>query len=250
LFDTANPGSEKNGGDPDLGAPNKNCSPPGPGKGLGGEPGALGENCNPLGNVLIIQEPGVDVPDDNRNGGIITLDFPLEGGQYVDEIGLLDIDYAMIVVVVYEDENGTIEEDTLDVPLLGNNSKQVLDINQERVRWIKVMFGRSGAVTHIKFCPKEAMKTSSSTSMTPQTGAPLMVAPPRCPKVDKPCMNDENFRVCTELVNDGCTVLLVLKSCPLQFRCGDPTPEPTMSLPTSAPSISTLTAKPSKSLTR
>ena len=35
----------------------------------GGAPGKVGVNCDPL--VLIIQEPGTDVPDDNRDGGII-----------------------------------------------------------------------------------------------------------------------------------------------------------------------------------
>jgi hypothetical protein len=37
LFDTANPGTTELG-DPDLGAPNNRCTPPGPGVGEGGEP--------------------------------------------------------------------------------------------------------------------------------------------------------------------------------------------------------------------
>ena len=155
LFDTANPGSEEAGGDADLGAPNEACTPSGPGIGEGGAPGTEGENCEPLGNVVIIQEKDVDVPDDNKNGGLLTLDFPIPGGQYVYEIGLLDIDYATSVVVVYENESGDIENDELKVPLLDDNSKQTLQINQARVRWIKVMFSRSGAVTYIKFCPLE-----------------------------------------------------------------------------------------------
>lgn len=65
LFDTANPGSEENGGDADLGAPNEGCSPSGPGIGEGGAPREPDENCESLGNVLIIQEKGIDVPDDN-----------------------------------------------------------------------------------------------------------------------------------------------------------------------------------------
>lgn len=70
LFDTANPGGATNDdcGDRDLGAPNKECPGGGPGEGVGGEPGAPGENCDPLGNVLIIQEPGEDCPDDNVDG--------------------------------------------------------------------------------------------------------------------------------------------------------------------------------------
>jgi hypothetical protein len=131
LFDTANPGSEREGGDSDLGAPNEGCTPAGPGTGEGGAPGTPGENCEPLGNVLIIQEPGVSVPDDNVDGGILTLDFPKPGGQYVYEIGLLDIDYATSVVVVYEkNEAGDLAETEITVPLLGDNSKQTVEINQ------------------------------------------------------------------------------------------------------------------------
>lgn len=133
IFDTANPGDERNGGDSDLGAPNEGCTPSGPGTGVGGAPGQPGENCDPLGNVLIVQEPGVDVPDDNVDGGILTLDFPAPGGQYVYEIGLLDIDYATSVIVVYEkDESGELAQTEINVPLLGDNSKQTVLINQDR----------------------------------------------------------------------------------------------------------------------
>jgi hypothetical protein len=30
-----------------------------------------GPNCNPLGNVLIIQEAGADCPDDDEDGGML-----------------------------------------------------------------------------------------------------------------------------------------------------------------------------------
>lgn len=64
LFDTENPRCEDGGGDPDLGAPNKACTPPGEGVGEGGTPDGNGPNCDPLGNVLIVQEPGTSCPDD------------------------------------------------------------------------------------------------------------------------------------------------------------------------------------------
>jgi hypothetical protein len=75
IFDTSSPGTDKEG-DLDLGAPNKACPGRGPGQGVGGEPGQPGMNCSPKGNALIIQEPGKSIPDDNVNGGIITLDYP------------------------------------------------------------------------------------------------------------------------------------------------------------------------------
>ena len=169
LFDTANPGSEAEGGDEDLGAPNEACSPAGPGVGEGGAPGKEGENCEPLGNVLIVQEKNVDVPDDNKEGGILTIDFPTEGGQYVYNIGLLDIDYETSVVIVHETEEGEITEYSINVPTLGDNSYQTVEINQERVRWIKVMFSRSGAVTFVQFCPL---------LVTPPAPTPIDLGPP------------------------------------------------------------------------
>jgi hypothetical protein len=102
---------------------------------------------------LIVQEPGTDVPDDNGEGGMITLDFPYPEGQYVKEIGLLDVDYATEILVVYETEYG-FKEYSIPVPLLGDNSAQTVRIDQINVKWIKVIFARSGAVTSITFCPR------------------------------------------------------------------------------------------------
>jgi hypothetical protein len=64
FFDTASPLCKNGDGDSDLGALNEACTPSGPGTGIGGVPGVDGENCLPLGNALIIQEPGTDCPDD------------------------------------------------------------------------------------------------------------------------------------------------------------------------------------------
>jgi hypothetical protein len=155
IFDTANPGGETPDacGDSDLGAPNKYCYVGGPGRGEGGKPNQPGENCVPLGNALIVQEPGESCPDDNVNGGLINLDFPYGNGQYVKEIGLLDIDYETIVIVVTQTPNGFSQRE-IRVPLLGDNSYQVLEIDQENVKWIKLMLTRSGAMTSVTFCPK------------------------------------------------------------------------------------------------
>lgn len=173
LFDTANPGNEEDGGDEDLGSPNEGCTPSGPGVGEGGAPGEDGENCEELGMALVVQEKGVDVPDDSKNGGILTIDFPNPGGQYVYDIGLLDIDYETSVVVVYEkDEEGTLDEYELEVPILGDNSYQTFEINKGSVRWIKVMFSKSGALTHCKFCPLEPKEPTASPVEEPTNSPP------------------------------------------------------------------------------
>ena len=134
IFDTNNPVTGEYR-DSDVGSPNKHCPNGGPGVGEGGEPGRLGQNCNPLGNVLIIQKDNAansDIPgtteemlllldrlactlifssltllhqDDNRDGGSITFMFETPA-EYVSEIGLLDSDYGGSIKVEYED-NGT-----------------------------------------------------------------------------------------------------------------------------------------------
>jgi hypothetical protein len=156
IFDTTNPGTRE-AGDPDLGAPNERCTPAGPGIGAGGEPNSdnKGVNCEPQGNALIVQEDNdnPNIPDDNVNGGTMTFNFFEPGGKYVYEMGLLDIDYATTVKVIYENGNGGTSENDIVVPRLGDNSFQVFKINQAAVRSIKVIMTRSGAVTYIKFCP-------------------------------------------------------------------------------------------------
>jgi hypothetical protein len=42
-----------------------------------------------LGNILIIQEPGSNCPDDNVDGGVITLDFPYPWGKYSSNMYVL-----------------------------------------------------------------------------------------------------------------------------------------------------------------
>ena len=101
--------------------------------------------------MLIIQEPGTDCPDDNEDGGVIVFDF-VEPPETVYSMGFLDIDYETTVTVVYMDADGEMEVAVYDLPLLGDNSKQTLDINLPNVKEIMVSFTRSGAITFIDFC--------------------------------------------------------------------------------------------------
>lgn len=151
IFDTGNPGGEIDG-DLDLGTPNVSCG--GPGTGEGGKEGAPGENCEFLGNVLIVQEPGnvnMSIPDDSMEGGEVTMQFQ-EEGQYVKEIGVLDVDYKAKLIVEFNHSSG-IALRTMIIPLLGDNSYQVLDIDIESVRSMKLELTRSGSISFISFCP-------------------------------------------------------------------------------------------------
>ena len=175
LLDSANPRCEGDtGGDPDLGAPNKKCTPSGPGRGVGGNPGKPGENCDPLGNVLIIQEPSSDhtCPDDNQDGGMIVFEF-VEPAEIVYAMGFLDIDEpGSTVTVSHMTEEGMVST-VLDLPDLGDNSKQILEINIGSVKEIKVTLAGSGAVTFIDFC-YDADTTEPPFTTRPPTGAPSL----------------------------------------------------------------------------
>ena len=140
-------------------------------KACGGIPGQPGDNCEPLGNALIVQEPGESCPDDNVDGGIINIVFPATNGQYVYELGMLDVDYGVTIEVGYETSTG-FQQQNIRVPLLGDNSYQVVGINQANVKWIKVKLTRSGAITSIKLCPEESV--TPPPSGTQPTTSPLL----------------------------------------------------------------------------
>jgi hypothetical protein len=168
VIDTANPGEGNDKGDPDLGAPNMRCSPPGPGVGIGGEPDMEGENCSPLGNALIIQELNdpMSIPDDNVDGGKMVFDFNPKA-TYVKDIGLLDVDYKTSIIITYMPESGKTKEKTISVPLLGDNSYQLLSIDTDNVVQLVVAMQRSGAVTSITFCYPEVPTPSPAETPTP-----------------------------------------------------------------------------------
>jgi hypothetical protein len=92
VFDSADIKSQKAKDDPDLGAPNRNCLGGGPGKGEGGRPTSPYPNCDPQGNLLIIQNPKIDasVPNDSAFGGCILFEF--ETAIELFDVGLLDLE--------------------------------------------------------------------------------------------------------------------------------------------------------------
>jgi hypothetical protein len=69
---------------------------------------------------------------------------------------MLDVDYGVTIEVGYKTSTG-FQQQNIRVPLLGDNSYQVVGINQAIVKWIKVKLTRSGAITSIKLCPEESV---------------------------------------------------------------------------------------------
>lgn len=121
VFDSSAP----TGGDEDLGTPNQNCTPAGPGEGTGGVPGSPGENCVALGNVLIIQENDNGIPDDASTGG--TLTFTFSEPVIVNYFDLLDFEETTTPSIIFYDEN----DQQLGTPIsptgLGDNSYEQFD---------------------------------------------------------------------------------------------------------------------------
>jgi hypothetical protein len=200
VFDTANPAESNAIGDPDLGAPNEECSPPGPGVGVGGGPDNIpGANCSPLGNALIVQEKNdaVSIPDDNVDGGMLVFDFNPKA-TYVKDIGLLDVDNKTSIIITYMLESGETKEKTISVPLLGDNSYQLLSIDTENVVQLVVSTRRSAAVTSITFChpevptsppaetPPPTLFPTPELSMSMSMSMPIEQGPPIAPRTAAP----------------------------------------------------------------
>ena len=87
-----------------------------------------------MGNVLIIEEDNKHtlIPDDIGDGIIIMFDFE-KVAEYMYEIGLLDMDYKTLITVMYQTTNGIMATKRRSVPILVDNSYQVLPINTAKI---------------------------------------------------------------------------------------------------------------------
>jgi hypothetical protein len=163
IFDSATP-SLPLGDDPDLGTPNNQYEITGgvpcvticgPGVSNGsGDAGA--SNDSPEGNVLIIQEnAGQDAngnyvtPDDNWNGGVVTITF--NGPIIPLTMSFLDQEIAEAVEV-----QGSLNGNPLGAPIgvsgLGDNSREQLDISAiGPVDTLVVTFSGSGAISSFRY---------------------------------------------------------------------------------------------------
>lgn len=103
----------------------------------------------------------------------------VEPAEFVYSMMFLDIDYETTVTVVYMNEEGNMSVKVYDLPLLGDNAKQTLDINLPNVKEIIVSFSRSGAIVSLDFCYDDGTTPPPTTTRAP-TGAPT-VSPTKAP---------------------------------------------------------------------
>ena len=157
--------------DDDLGSPNETCPGGGAGIGAGGEVGEVGENCQSLGQVLIIAENEtdgysdgvVDVPDDESGGGTIT--FTFTSPVNVARVEILDIEESTAGTVEASNGGGLVAS----APMLGlgDNSFQSVVLDAANVTTLDVIFPGSGAIPAIYYCPIPTPTPTQTPTFTP-----------------------------------------------------------------------------------
>ena len=142
IFDSENP----SGNNFDLGSPNEDYA--GPGTGSGGGISGGGPNPVPLGKIMIISKDGISGnPSRSPHGGVIRFDFDLP--IKAKEIHLLDMDEDNNFIYLYDSSLMLI--DTINIPNLGDNSFQIVDLSCENVMRIEVEFESSGAIVKLAY---------------------------------------------------------------------------------------------------
>ena len=153
IYDTTFYATNNDHGDPDLGSPNENCPGGGPGIGKGGKPTLdngqpnPGANCEPQGNVLIVQESNKPEADDSGYSSMIefTFRFPVS----LESVGLMDVDEGSGDFVTVWSELGKHKH---FVNGWGENSIEDVIMNLNKVTKVQVKFPGSGAIRFIRFC--------------------------------------------------------------------------------------------------
>jgi hypothetical protein len=156
IFDSASIRGDNQKWDPDLGSPNRACPGGGPGRGMGGKPGAQFPNCIAQGKIMIIQNEEMDpsIPNDSAFGGCMIFNFiePVA----LKNFGIMDIDESENVDITIT-TSSNVQLATFESPrTIGNNglwfANSTADIARfSDVKKMEVCFPGSGAITFIDF---------------------------------------------------------------------------------------------------
>mmetsp|Transcript_6501 Transcript_6501/g.9863 ORF Transcript_6501/g.9863 Transcript_6501/m.9863 type:complete len:632 (-) Transcript_6501:205-2100(-) len=170
VFDTSKPTGDTgqslcdgDDGDPDLGAPNTACPGGGPGHGSGGAPTLSGgavnpySNCEPQGNVLIIQESNKSCPDDTGDGGELLFEFT--EATDVNFATLLDVDFSENTPEFYLTYGDGSTSSKIDTTGTGDNGLFKKSLGASNVKKVKLVFHGSGSISELsyRFCPPEGV---------------------------------------------------------------------------------------------
>jgi len=129
-----------------YGSPNSACPGGGPGVGSGGVPGQSGENCEPIGNLLLIEE------DDEIEDVGATLTFiyfsPVDK---IESVGVFGVGTDETIIIEWAKLTG--ETGSRKYRGMGENSMQKISLKRARdVLMLSITFSKSGAVAFIEFC--------------------------------------------------------------------------------------------------
>jgi len=152
IFDSANPTQWET----DAGTPNTDFG--GPGEGIGGGSGMIGENANPLNNMLIISGGSSPSQDIYWQGGIIFVDFDV--ATYVAGVEIVDIGHGEVngKIRTYDGAGTLLSEHT--VYGCGENSYQKVAIRTGNIRKLEIDIPHSYAVGSILFCDNDLPSAS------------------------------------------------------------------------------------------
>lgn len=140
------------GGDLDLGTPNIDFG--GLGEGAGGGAGQPGANTTPLDHILIISEDGdASDPDDEAGGGAFRFTFA-EPARVVS-VAVVDIDSDERGAAAVTCSGPALPPVETEIPPLGDNSVQTVDIGRDGVKELEVRIPSSGALAEVEYCVTE-----------------------------------------------------------------------------------------------
>jgi hypothetical protein len=158
IFDSTDIKSFKPKDDPDLGSPNEHCpNSNGPGRGQGGKPDAPFPNCEPLGNLLIIQNENMDpsIPNDSAFGGCFVFEFV----QPVTllNFGIMDLDEGRATISIRSSSSGRLQ--SFNSPSnIGNNGHWKAATTKDwsplvNVTAMEICIPGSGAISFLDVAP-------------------------------------------------------------------------------------------------
>ncbi|TRZ42882.1 gliding motility-associated C-terminal domain-containing protein [Robertkochia solimangrovi] len=146
IFDSSNPASL----DTDLGTPNSDFG--GNGIGIGGNAGSAHPNFIPQDNIIVVQDPKYDYPNDVAEfGTFIEFDFSEFGGVDLGYLALVDIEEDQHTSVQGFDIDGNIIK---EIPLIetGDNGATTLTLEGfDNVYRLRIVLNGSGAIASICF---------------------------------------------------------------------------------------------------
>jgi hypothetical protein len=151
-----------------LGSPNFECG--GMGVGRGGREGMPGENCEPLGNLLIPSRKTAHKKDNDNEavpGGILVFEF--KKYTEVRTIGLLNVAVNSTILVSHSDGRN----ETIGVNSVGKNGYQIVNVSKVDVGTLYVYLESFVGMDSLELCMgKDDKKTENEVDQISATAEP------------------------------------------------------------------------------